>query len=252
MMLWWKAWSESRVRFLLIALALSTLCAGAILFQPYIQRHQLPIPFHLRNGAYTEYIYNIVYAGTAKGMFAMLVIFLGLGGLQRESAHHTAGCTLVLPVSRVRVIGTQIAVGMLELAALALLPAILVTGLSILTHRTYPLGVALHFSVLWFFGGLIIFAVSYLLSVATQGEYTAPVAGYLVLVVHTYFAAWYRLAPYRLNLMWVMGEFRTMSWDATHSMLQPPPLPWARLSLMALFACVLLATAVRLTQRQDF
>jgi hypothetical protein len=31
------------------------LCAFAVLFEPYIQR-QLPIPFHMCEGAYTEYI----------------------------------------------------------------------------------------------------------------------------------------------------------------------------------------------------
>lgn len=251
-MLWLKAWRESRVRFLLIALTLSTLCAFAVLFEPYVRQHQLPIPIHMREGVYTEYIYNLIFAGTAKGIFALLVIFLGLSGLQAERAHKTVGFTLALPVSRFRVIGTQIAVGMIELAALASVPAILIPGLSTFMHRSYPLPVALHFSVLWFFGGLVIFAASFLLSVATPGEYTAPVACYLALVVHTLVAAWHPLASYRLNLMWIMGEFQTMRWDAAHNLLQPPPLSWPRISLMALFAFLLFSAAVRVTNRQDF
>jgi ABC-type transport system involved in multi-copper enzyme maturation permease subunit len=134
-MLWLKAWRESRVRFLLTALTLSALSAFAVLFEPYIQQHQLPIPIHIRNGVYTEYIYNLIFSGAAKGIFALLVIFLGLGGLQRERAHYTAGFTLALPVSRSLVIGTQIVVGMIELAILALVPAILVPGLSTFVHR---------------------------------------------------------------------------------------------------------------------
>ena len=251
-MLWWKAWRESSVRFLLIALALSTLCAFAVLFEPYIQQHQLPIPLHMREGAYTEYIYSLIYSGTAKGLFAILVIFLGLGGLQRERAHNTVGFTLALPVSRLRVIRTQIVFGLIELATLALIPAILIPGLSKFTHRPYPLAVALHFSVLWFFGGLIIYAASFLLSVATPGEYTAPVACYLALVVHTLVAAWHPLASYRLNLMWIMGEFQTMHWDAAHDLLQPPPLSWPRMFVITLIAFLLFSAAVRVTQRQDF
>jgi len=251
-MLWWKAWRESRVRFLLIALMLSSLCAFAVLFEPYIRQHQLPIPLALRKGAYAEYIYNLIFAGTAKGVFAILAIFLGLGGLQRERAHNTVGFTLALPVSRLRVIGIQIAVGMIELATLVLIPTILIPGLSTLMHRSYPLALALHFSVLWFFGGLIIFATSLLLSVTTHGEYTAPVACYLALVIHTFVAAWHPLAPYRLNLLWIMGEFRAMHWDATQSLLQPPPLSWPRMSVMVLVAFVLFTAAVRVTYRQDF
>lgn len=251
-MLWLKAWRETRLRFLLIALTLSALCAFVVLFEPYIRQQQLPIPLHTRKGVYTEYIYYLIFAGTAKGLFAILVIFLGLGGLQRERAHRTAPFTLALPVSRLRVIGTQIAVGMIELATLALLPAILIPGLSTFMHQSYPLPFALHFSILWFLCGLVIFAASFLLSVATPGEYTAPVICYVALVVHTMVAAWRPLASYRLNLLWIMGEFQTMHWDAAHNLLQPPPLSWTRISVMASFAFLLFSAAVRVTNRQDF
>jgi len=250
--MWLKAWRESRVRFLAIALTLSALCAFAVLFEPYIRQHQVPIALRLRKGSYTEYIYNLIYSGTAKGIYALLVIFLGLGGLQRERANRTAGFTLALPVSRLRVVCNQIAVGTIELAALALLPAILIPSLSAFSHRSYPFPVALHFSVFWFFGGLVIFAASFLLSVITPGEYTAPVVCYLVLVLHTFVAAWHPLAGYRLNLMWIMGEFQTMSWNAAHSLLQPSPLSWSRMSVMASFALLLLSAAIRVTDKQDF
>lgn len=250
-MLWVKAWRESRMRFLLILLALATLCGLAVLFEPYLREHHFPAHL-IGHGGYSEYIYSAIFAGNAKGMFALLVIFLGLGGLQRERTRNTAGFTLALPVSRLQVVGTQILVGIVELAALALVPAMLVPGLSIFMHRSYPLAVALHFSVLWFFAGLVIFAVSFLLSVVAPGEYTAPVICYLALVVDTLVAAWHPLRPYRLNLMWIMGEFRTLRWDAAHSILYPPPLSWARMFVMALFSFVLLSAAVRVTYRQDF
>jgi ABC-type transport system involved in multi-copper enzyme maturation permease subunit len=250
-MLWHKVWRESRTRFLLSASTVSFLCILAVVLEPWVQ-HQTAIPFHLRKGLYSEYIYNFIFGGTVKGLFAMLVIFLGLGGLQRERAHNTAVFTLALPVSRSRLIGMQIAIGVLELAALSLLPAVLIPALSAATHHDYPLPAALHFSVLWFFGGLLIFAVSFLLSVMAGGEYTAPVACYVLLMVHTVVAAWHPLSPYRLNVMWIMGEFRTMHWDASHVLLLPPPLAWTRMSIMALLALLLLTSALRITRRQDF
>jgi ABC-type transport system involved in multi-copper enzyme maturation permease subunit len=251
-MLWYKVWRETRTRFLLIASALSLIFIFGVLIEPHLQQRGIPIPLHVRQGVYSEYIYNLVFAGTAKGLFALLVIFLGLGGLQRERAHNTAVFTLALPVSRYRLIGTQIAVGLLELAALSLLPAALIPALSALTHQSYPLPVALHFSVLWFSGGLVIFAVSFLLSVAAPGEYTAPVACYAALMVHTVIAAWRPLVPYRLSLMWIMGEFQAMHWDAAHNLLLPPPVSWLRISVMALIAFLMFSVAVRITQRQDF
>lgn len=249
-MLWWKVWRESRVRFLLIALTLATFCTSAVFFQPYI--HQIPLPFYAQKAAYNEFIYKIIFAGTAKGVFAILVIFLGLGGLQRERAHRHAGFTLALPVSRSYVIGTQILVGSIELAILALIPAIMIPGLSTLAHRSYPVSIAVHFGVLWFFGGLIVFAVSFLLSVVTSGEYTAPVLCYLALTLHTVAAAWRPVSSYRLNLMWIMGEFQTMHWNTAHTVLMPPPLSWLRISSMAVIALILFTVAIRITQRQDF
>lgn len=164
----------------------------------------------------------------------------------------TAVFSLALPVSRFRVVVSQIAVGVVELAALTLIPAMLVPGFSMLMHRSYPLSIALHFGVLWFFGGLVIFAASFLLSVVAPGEYTAPVICYLALIVHTYVAAWHPLARYRLNLMWMMGEFRRMRWDAGHRLLYPPPLSWLRMCVLSVVALSLLWMAVRVTQRQDF
>ena len=251
-MLWYKVWRESRMRFLLIALVVSLLCVSAVLLEPIVQTRDLPVPIHLRRGVYSEYIYNLVFSGMAKGLFAMLVIFLGLGGLQRERTHNTAVFTLALPVSRGRLIGMQILIGVLELALLSLLPAALIPTLSAMTHHSYPLSEALHFSALWFFGGLVIFALSFLLSVVTAGEYTAPVACYVAVMLHTVVAAWRPLAPYRLNLMWIMGEFQKMQWDASHTLLLPPPIAWLRMSTLALIALGLFFVALRVTRRQDF
>jgi hypothetical protein len=101
-------------------------------------------------------------------------------------------------------------------------------------------------------GSSLTAATSFLLSVTTRGEYAAPVAFYLALVIHTFVAAWRPLAPYRLNLLWIMGEFRAMHWDATQSLLQPPPLPWPRMSVMVLVIFVLFTAAVRVTYQQEF
>ena len=252
-MLWHKTWRESRTRFLLSALALIAFCVFAVLYEPYIQAGgNVPIPLHLRKGGHSEYIYNLVYSGTAKGLFALLVIFLGLGGLQRERSHRTAVFTLALPVSRFRVIGAQIAVGMIELAVLALLPAVLLSTLCPLIRQSFPWSEGLHFSLLWFACGIVIYSLSFFLAVATVGEYTAPLACYLFLMVHTLVANWRPLAPYRLNLLWRMGEFKTMHWDPSHTILSPSPLSFSALFVMVLISTALFAAALVVTNRQDF
>ncbi|MGH7783539.1 MAG: hypothetical protein ACREO5_06845, partial [Candidatus Binatia bacterium] len=181
-----------------------------------------------------------------------LTIFLGLGGLLREQAHRTAVFTLTLPVSRLRLLVTQIVVGISELAVLSLLPAILIPSLSLLVYQSYPLGEALHFSILWFGCGSIIFAASFFLSVVLPGEYTAPVACYIALMLQALIAVWTPLRPYRLNLLWTMGEFGTMRWDPQLNALIGAPLPWWRLLTVMLIAFGMLVFATRIAQRQDF
>ncbi len=229
-MLWYKAWEESRTRFMITALVLAGFCFFATLFHQQIGS--------FGSGDTSARIYHLIYGGTAKGIFAILSIFLGLGGLIRERAHRTATFTLALPVSRLRLIGTQIGVGLSELAVLSFLPALLIPLLSRLAREPYRFADALHFSVLWLVCGSIIFASAYFLSVVLEGEYTAPVACYILLMLQALIASWGPLRPYRLNLMWTMAEF--------------PATPWERLLSLTLIAFALFALAGWRTRKQDF
>ena len=252
-MLWYKAWRESRTRFAITAFTLIGFCLFAVLFLNQNRASgDLVIPV-LRSSIFSERIYDLVYKGTAKGVFAILTIFLGLGGLLRERRSRTAIFTLSLPVSRFRLIGTQMVVGMSEMAVLSLLPALLIPLLSRFVHESYPLAEALHFSMLWFACGSIIFAAGFLMSVALSGEYTAPVVCYLALVLQALVMTTTAIGrSYCLNLMWTMGEFGRMHWDWQHKSLIPDPLPWARLLILMLIALCMLALASRITNRQDF
>jgi ABC-2 type transport system permease protein len=251
-MLWYKAWRESRTRFAITACTLIGFCLFAVLVQPQNRTNAgLVIPV-LRSGIFSERIYDLVY-GTAKGVFGMLTIFLGLGGLLREQRNRTAILTLSLPVSRFQLIGTQLAVGLLEMAVLSLLPTLLVPSLASLVHQSYPVAEALHFSMLWFACGSIIFAAAFLMSVALSGEYTAPVVCYLALMLQSLILTTTALGrSYRLNLMWTMGEFGRMHWDSPHQQLLAGPLPWARLLILMSIALCMLALSCRIADKQDF
>ena len=245
MMLWYKAWLESRTRFVISAAALASFCLFVVLFQSQI-RSQHELPPGLRSVAYSQYIYNFIY-GTAKGLFAMFILpFLGAGGLLRERAYGTAAFTLALPVSRPRLVTARAGVGLLELAVLSLLPAFLVPGLSPLVHQSYPLSQTLHFSALWFGYGTVVFAIAFLLSAALPGEFTAPAACIIVIFVEDPIAL--RFAP-SWKLLWIMSDVR---WDAQHNLLHSGPTPWMSLVVATLIALGMLVTASLLTRRQDF
>src|SRR5579863_7469992 len=133
MMLLYKAWRESQIRFLAGAAILTLWCLVVV---PTARQ------------PYSEYIYSSIFDGLGKSLFELLVMFLGLGGLRRERAHHTVTFTLALPVSRSQVVGAQIVVGLVELAALAILPELLIQPLSGLVHHSYPMAYGLRFALL--------------------------------------------------------------------------------------------------------
>jgi hypothetical protein len=245
MMLFYKAWRESRARFLAGALALAVYCAFMIFFRPQLQ---VSFPARLVDVSFGEYMNAQVFGGMGKILFVALVIFLGLGGLLRERAHRTAAFTLALPVSRVQLVGAQMGVGLAELALLAWLPALLMPPLSALVHQSYPVAEASRYGLLRFTCGAEIFAMSYLLSVVLRWEYTAPVACFMALGLQARVAGWSPLRPYSLNLLRALDG--RWDWNATVSQVNGP-LPWTDLSIMMLIALALFAAATSITQRQD-
>lgn len=199
-MLWYKAWRETRTRFVVIACVLTAFCLFCGLSYQRVPAPDSVIR-QLANAAnYSQHVYTIMYSGTAKGTFALLVMFLGLGGLLRERTHHCALFTLSLPVSRARLLATFAAVGLGELVALALLPAVLIPLFSLFVRQSYPLHEALHFSILWIGVGSLIFAASLFLASVFEGEYTAPAVCYVVFMLDAGASDWRPLRPWRLNL----------------------------------------------------
>lgn len=251
-MLWYKAWRESRTRFAIIAFTLIGFCLFAVFSHERIQNIVIPVSSAQRSSNLSEHIYNVIYAGNAKGVFVLLIIILGLGGMLREQRHRTATFTLALPATRLWLVATQILVGLTELAVLSLLPALLLPPLSVLAHQSYPISQALHFSVLWFVCGSVIFSFSFFLSTVLGGEYSALAVCYVVLMLEAAFGTLRSIARYRLSLMWIMGEFGKMHWDPQHVQMLSDALPWARLLIVMLIAFALFALAAGITQKQDY
>jgi ABC-2 type transport system permease protein len=250
-MLWYKAWQETRTRFLISGIALTAFCLVVVLLEKQI-RAVGAISSGMRSGNYTEYIYHSIY-GTGKGIFVLLALpFLGLGGLLREKLRGTAGFTLALPVSRSHLVSAYVAVGLVELTILSMVPSLTVPWLSRVVHEAYPLSQTVHFSILWFVCGGLIFSFTFLLSSVLSGEYTVPVACIILLFVQALVASWRPLLPYRLNILWTIGEFGNMHWDPQHVSLISGPLPGTRLVTILLISLGLLVAAERITQRQDY
>jgi hypothetical protein len=171
-----KAWRETRARIgasalILALLGISTVARAGPTISAWESFHSgetMPYPL---------YVWLSLSHGYLMFFWLISAILLGLGGLVREHAHGTAGFTLALPVSRTELVATRALTGAAEAAMLAILPEVIVTLLSPLIGHTYPLSQALGFGVLMGIGGMVFYALGFLLSHLIRGEYAPPGVG---------------------------------------------------------------------------
>lgn len=253
-MLWYKAWVESRVRFLLAASVTLVACTASVVWHDPLQSFLAARSPSV--DTYISYIYRVWYAGFARTLFMIFAVILGLGGLLRERELGTATFTLALPFSRVRLMLVRATAGLLEVAALAAIPAIVGIAVSPLVHQRYPAAQAVEFALLWSAGGGALFGVAFLASACLAGEYTAFVVAEVVLFGHTVSTQFTRIAhpatrPYLFTVQEIMSGFHMAYFDSRARLLVGP-FPVVPVTMLALVTCALIGCAILSTVREDF
>ncbi len=119
-MLWYKAWLETRGRFLA---CLTTLTLFCFIFVHHAQEVAFRGDGLVRPGGPADY-YRLLFVNQQflVIMWVVSAVLLGMGGLVREKAVGVSTFTLSLPVSRSRLFGVRVAMGILQSAAIAILP----------------------------------------------------------------------------------------------------------------------------------
>lgn len=246
MMLWYKAWRESRVRFGIMAIAIAWAC-GVVILMHQVFRSAADEPI-----TYINFVWKAVYKGAVRDMYILLAMMLGLGGLMQERANGTSGYTLALPVSRRRLIATRAAVGVLELTVLAFLPAMMLSALSPFRGEAYPFAQGLRFAILWACGGAIVFSMTLFFSTILEGEYTAWALCVAALSIYLAGVHLPPLARYaKLDFLEIMNASGLTSFRSADSILKGP-LPWLSLFLMLFAAVVFVSLAAGVTNKCDF
>jgi ABC-2 type transport system permease protein len=243
-MLWYKAWLETRGRFLACLITLTLFCFILV-------HHAQEIAFRgdglVRPGGPADY-YRLLYVNQQflVIMWVVSAVLLGMGGLGRERALGVSTFTLSLPVSRSRLFGVRVAMGILQAAALAVLPwcAVFVASSSA--------GLPIRVSQMSFYiflligGGLSYFAMAILISSFVEGEYTAPaIALGVVLLTAIAFDAWLR--PFSLWRL-IAGD---LSIDR-HTFLLSAAFPWRGVSASLAAASLMLLVALQRIRKRDF
>lgn len=245
-----KAWRESSGRFLLSAALLAAICVLGVFCHASLMKVFVPNgPFV--GDPYVGYIYRLIYGGPGRGLYALLVVVLALGGLQRERLHRTTGFTLALPVSRTRLVWVQALLGLVQVAILSALPLLLLTACSPLAHVSYPLEQMVRFGLFWLAGGAVFFAVAFLSATLFRSEYTALAASFVFMIFYPITVLLPPLNRYPLNIHHIMSGMAMPYFDARNALLVGPP-PWAMLASMMAIAGVLIALAVQITRHRDY
>ena len=257
-MLWYKAWLETRWRFL-IALALgAALAAVVVLTQPLTENMQLNMPemggrfnemvneavqqYLKLASTYPGYIWSQWFGKNLIQLWCFFAVIIGVGGIATESARGSALWTLSLPVRRHRLLGIRAATGALELLALALVPSLLVSLLSPFIGKSYPVGETIVYSLILFVGGLFFYSIAILLSTLFGEQLKAIILGLVIVFVMGFIPLLNKkLAPYSVATM-MSGQQYFLTGT----------LPWAGLMVYLALAAALYLLALRILERRDF
>jgi ABC-2 type transport system permease protein len=241
----WKAWRESRNRylaslgFLLVLVSYMVLSGPQFLEGIAINHPDEPL-------TYSGYIWTILFDFYLQGFWIACAFIFGLGGIGRERATGVATFTLSLPVTRNRLVLTRAAVATVEASVTALLPCLLIPLCSAMTGYRYPLAQSFAFGVLLAVGGLVFVCLSLLLSSLFDGEYTAFVFGICAIAI--VFFAFKARSIHRWSIFDVMSGARHID-PSTHLL---KSLPWTGLSISLLISFLLLSTSIQITRSRNF
>jgi ABC-2 type transport system permease protein len=239
----YKAWLETRGRFLACLITLTLFC---FIFVHHAQEIAFRGDGLSRPGGPADF-YRLLYVNQQflVIMWVVSAVLLGMGGLVREKAVGVSTFTLSLPVSRARLFGVRVATGIFQAAALAILPWCAVFLASSSAGMPIRLSQVSSYILLLLGGGFSYFAMAILVSSFVEGEYTAPAISFgVVLLTAIAFDAWLR--PFSLWRL-IAGD---LSIDRHTFLLSSFPSRGISASLAA--ALFMLLLALHRIRRRDF
>lgn len=255
-MLWYKAWLETRWRFVIGVIILGVSACGAVLAYPELRKLLEAMPEVDLGGAigrriaegaelareYRGYVWSQWFRQNMTEQLSLFAAVLGTGGLLAQTTGGGALFTLSLPVSRTRLLGVRAVTGLTELLVLALTPAIVLPLVSPVIGERYSVGDALVHSACMFVAGSVLFSIAFLLSTVFRDVWrpallTLCVAFGLALVEQLFAGA---------------SRFGLFGLMCAESYFRGDGLPWLRLLVGASISATLLVAATRNIARQDF
>jgi ABC-2 type transport system permease protein len=253
-MLWYKAWLETRWRFVIGLVLLVLSAASSVLAYPEVLK-LLPVADTLDLGGelgrrvaesaelsrdYRGYVWSQWFGQNLLQQWALFAVLIGTGGLLSQASG--ALFTLSLPVSRRRLLGVRAATGLAELLVLAVVPSLALTLLSPAIGQSYGVGEALIHAACLFIAGAVLFSLTCLLSTVFTDVWRPAL---IVLCAAMVLAFGEQVARDVSGV----GLFRVMSAEAYF---RTGRLPWVGLLASAAVSVAVLYAAALNIARRDF
>jgi hypothetical protein len=251
-MAWQKAWRDTRWRFFTGLVLLLVLACGTIVDYRTLQQlgPRLNISFDVSTTIgrtlqeavetqrdYRGFVWWQWFRQNLQQLWTLFAILIGAGGLLARSTGDGALFALTLPASRRQLLGGRLAVGLAELAVLALVPSLLIPLMSPAIGEHYSVLDVLVHGICLTVAGSAFFVLTVLLSTLFRDLWRPMlVAGSLSLIA--------ALVEFSSGV----GPFHVMNAASYFRSGQPP---WTALLTMALVAGALAYAADRSYQRQD-
>ena len=236
-MLWYKAWLETRSRFLTSLATLTIFCAVFVHHAQGLLRPEWTTDFNRLLFVTQQFVVI---------MWILAVVLLGMGGIVREKALGTSSLTLSLPVSRAHLLGIRVGMGVLETITLGVVPWATIFLVSSLGRMPILITQVEFYVLLLVGGGSVYFAMSILVSSLVEGEYTAPAVAFgLALLAAMLFDAWLR--PYNVWRL-VTGDYYVDR--KTH--LLSGHFPWFGTLACMCAAGLMFLVSIKVIQRREF
>lgn len=240
MMLWRRVWWETRARFLISLAGAVGVCS---LFIHHTHGNALP------DTATVYYPNTFFYAHQyLMGIWILGTVLLGMGGLVREKALGSAPFTLTLPVTRGRLCWVRIALGLLQVAALGVIPWLVIALVAWWGGHAIEPSQAAYYVTLLLGAGLVYFALAVLTASLVEGEYTAPAVTFGVVILTSVLPGMVTfLRPY--SVLRLMGGSASLDRE---TYLLRAPVPWNSLLAITCLAAVLLIASVHVVRHREF
>lgn len=256
-MLWYKAWLETRWRFVIGLVLLTCAAVAYVMWYPRLaEQLSAAEPSELGDGFvagqirqaiemardYRGYIWSQWIRQSLRETWTLFAVLLGTGGLLAQTSSGAALFTLSMPVSRRRLLGTRAAIGLAELLVLAIVPALVVPLLSPAIGYSYSAVDALVHAFCLFVAGILFFSLAFLLSTVFSDIWRPPLIT-LGIAYALVFAE---------QLSREAGRFGILRVMSAQTYYRSGEIPWVELLLGGAVSAALLYGAVINIERRDF